>query len=58
MSELMNSILRYGALNYKFFSFRFNVDLDQFPIIKKIVDALEYEDAFVKAHPQLQPDSQ
>jgi len=37
---------------------RFNVDLDQFPMIRKIVDALESEDAFVKAHPQLQPDSQ
>ena len=41
-----------------FFSFRFNVDLDQFPMIQKIVDALENEDAFVKANPQLQPDAQ
>ena len=37
---------------------RFDVDLDQFPIIKQIMDALETEDAFVKAHPQQQPDAQ
>jgi len=37
---------------------RFNVDMNQFPIIKEIIGNLETEDAFVKAHPQQQPDSQ
>ena len=40
------------------FHSRFDVDLDQFPIIKQIMDALETEDAFTKSHPQQQPDAQ
>ena len=44
--------------SYLLFHCRFNVDLDQFPIINQIMDALETEEAFIKAHPQQQPDAQ
>ena len=42
---------------YLFFS-RFEVDLEQFPNIRRIVEELESVDAFLKARPQEQPDRQ
>ena len=42
----------------KNFYFRFNVDMSEFPVISRIVKDLETLDAFVKAHPDQQPDKQ
>ena len=38
--------------------FRFNVDMSEFPMINRIMENLEPLDAFVKAHPDQQPDKQ
>ena len=40
------------------FDARFNVDLEQFPIIQRIMEELEKNDAFIRATPQEQPDKQ
>ena len=40
------------------FDARFNVDLEQFPIIQRIMEELEKNDAFIRAAPQQQPDKQ
>ena len=37
---------------------RFKVDMEQFPTIKEIMNNLEKIPAFIKAHPDNQPDSQ
>ena len=40
------------------FDARFNVDLEQFPIIQRIMEELEKNNAFIRATPQEQPDKQ
>ena len=37
---------------------RFKVDMEQFPVIQKIMENLEKLEAFIKAHPDNQPDRQ
>ena len=53
---LINILVRIDTIIV--FDARFNVDLEQFPIIQRIMEELEKKDAFIRATPQEQPDKQ
>ena len=56
LAPLINSLVQIDKIIV--FDARFNVDLEQFPIIQRIMEELEKNDAFIRATPQEQPDKQ